>query len=71
MIDKINESHLNRDAFVYIRQSTQGQVEHNTESSRRQYGLAQRARQLGWESVELIDEDLGCSGSGERGAKGL
>jgi DNA invertase Pin-like site-specific DNA recombinase len=71
MIDKITESHLNRSAFVYIRQSTQTQVEHNTESSRRQYGLAQRAQELGWKSVEVIDEDLGCSGSGSVERKGF
>ncbi len=54
-----------RAACVYIRQSTPGQVEHNRESTARQYALADRAAQLGWpkEQVVVIDEDLGLSGS--------
>ena len=39
---------LTRSAYVYIRQSTADQLQHNRESRRRQYGLADRARQLGW-----------------------
>ena len=42
---------------VYIRQSTAGQVANNLESKRRQYGLADRARQLGWSDVAIIDDD--------------
>jgi DNA invertase Pin-like site-specific DNA recombinase len=42
------------------------QVAHNLESQRRQYGLADRARQLGWQDVEVIDDDLGRSGGGAR-----
>src|SRR2546425_8458988 len=63
---KINTSHLQRAAYVYIRQSTPGQVEHNRESTARQYGLTDRACQLGWakEQVVIVDEDLGLSGSG-------
>ncbi len=61
---KITTEHLGRGAFVYIRQSTADQLLHNTESRRRQYGLADRARQLGWSSVEVIDDDLGRSGGG-------
>ena len=53
-------------AVVYVRQSTAFQVVHNLESQRRQYGLAERARQLGWADVEVIDDDLGRSGSGRR-----
>ena len=45
---KITPDHLGRSAFVYIRQSTPDQVLNNHESRRRQYGLAERARQLGW-----------------------
>ena len=48
MSDKITASHLSRTAVIYVRQSTLAQVEHNTESTARQYGLVQRARQLGW-----------------------
>ena len=61
---KITVDHLARGAFVYIRQSTADQLVHNQESQRRQYGLADRARQLGWTTVEVIDDDLGRSGGG-------
>ena len=63
---KIKPTHTQRAAYVYIRQSTPGQVEHNRESTARQYALADRACQLGWskQQVVLIDEDLGLSGSG-------
>lgn len=61
---KITADHLGRGAFVYVRQSTADQLLHNPESRRRQYGLADRARQLGWTSVEVIDDDLGRSGGG-------
>ena len=61
---KITADHLGRAAFVYIRQSTADQLLHNPESRRRQYGLADRARQLGWTTVEVIDDDLGRSGGG-------
>jgi DNA invertase Pin-like site-specific DNA recombinase len=61
---KITAEHLARSAFVYIRQSTAGQLAHNHESRRRQYGLADRARQIGWSRVEIIDDDLGRSGGG-------
>src|SRR3984957_14969300 len=62
---KIKPSHTQRAACVYIRQSTPGQVEHNRESTARQYALADRACQLGWpkEQVVIVDEDLGLSGS--------
>ena len=64
-LSKIKPSHLERAAFVYLRQSTPSQVEHNRESTARQYALADRAGQLGWSSqqVVIIDEDLGLSGS--------
>jgi len=63
---KIHASHLQRFAFIYLRQSTAAQVEQNRESTRRQYALASRAVELGWPSqqVTVIDEDLGLSGSG-------
>lgn len=63
---KITPDHLAREAVVYVRQSTAIQVANNLESQRRQYGLADRARQLGWADVEVIDEDLGRSGAGAR-----
>jgi DNA invertase Pin-like site-specific DNA recombinase len=65
MNPKISADHLKRRAIVYIRQSSPGQVIHNQESQRRQYGLADHARQLGFQQVEIIDEDLGRSGSGQ------
>jgi DNA invertase Pin-like site-specific DNA recombinase len=61
---KITADHLARAAFVYIRQSTADQLVHNRESRRRQYGLADRAKQLGWVIVEIVDDDLGRSGGG-------
>jgi DNA invertase Pin-like site-specific DNA recombinase len=63
---KITPEHLVREAVVYVRQSTAFQVVQNLESQRRQYGLADRARQLGWSDVEVIDDDLGRSGVGAR-----
>src|SRR5262245_54016705 len=63
-MSKISAEHLARSAYVYIRQSTADQLVRNQESQRRQYGLADRARQLGWASVEVIDDDLGRSGGG-------
>jgi excisionase family DNA binding protein len=61
---KITADHLARRASVYIRQSTPDQVKYNLESKRLQYGLVDRARTLGWQDVEVIDEDLGLSGEG-------
>src|SRR5450756_2367954 len=63
---KIQPTHTQRAAFVYIRQSTPGQVENNRESTARQYHLAERAVELGWPraQVKVVDEDLGISGSG-------
>ena len=61
---KITPDHLARGAFIYIRQSTVDQLANNHESRRRQYGLADRARALGWTDVTVIDDDLGRSGSG-------
>jgi len=65
-VNKITADHLARRACVYIRQSTPDQVRHNLESQRRQYSLGDRARTLGWKDIEVIDEDLGISGSGIR-----
>lgn len=63
-MSKITPEHLARQAVVYIRQSTADQVTNNLESKRRQYGLVDRARQLGWSDVVVIDDDLGRSGGG-------
>ena len=63
---KITANHLSRQAIVYLRQSSPAQVEHNRESTERQYALAEKACELGWpyERVVVIDEDLGLSGAG-------
>ena len=63
-MSRIEADHLAREAIVYVRQSTVDQVNNNVESRRRQYGLVERARQLGWADVSVIDDDLGRSGSG-------
>ena len=62
---KVKASHLKRDAYLYIRQSTIRQVFENTESTKRQYGLRERAVALGWplERIHVIDSDLGQSGA--------
>ncbi len=62
---KVRASHLRRDAYLYVRQSTVRQVFENTESTRRQYALRERAVALGWpiERVVVIDSDLGRSGA--------
>lgn len=61
----ITAEHLQRRAYVYVRQSTPRQVMEHGESTRRQYALAERAQSLGWapEAVEVIDDDLGRSGT--------
>lgn len=63
-MSKIDTHHLDRTAYIYVRQSTMAQVQHNQESQRRQYGLRERARVLGWQDVTVIDDDLGRSGGG-------
>ncbi len=63
---KITLAHTGRAAFVYLRQSSPGQLVRNCESTDRQYGLIHRALELGWtrEQTTVIDEDLGVTGSG-------
>ena len=62
---KIKSTHLQRCAYVYVRQSTATQVRHNRESTDRQYKLVDRAISLGWsrQQIKVIDEDLAQSGS--------
>src|SRR5712672_4262679 len=61
----VGSDHLRRAAFVYIRQSSLAQVENNTESTRRQYALVDKAVSLGWPraAVSVVDDDLGLSGA--------
>jgi DNA invertase Pin-like site-specific DNA recombinase len=73
MNDRVTTSHLKRDAYLYVRQSTIRQVFENTESTRRQYALRQRAVSLGWpvERVTVIDSDLGQSGASAADREGF
>jgi len=63
--EKVQASHLKRDAYLYVRQSSLQQVFENQESTERQYALRQRAVALGWplERIVVIDSDLGQSGA--------
>ena len=70
---KVTPKHLNRDAIIYVRQSTIAQVRHNKESTQRQYALKEEALRLGWDSsrIRIIDEDLGITGSGREKRHGF
>src|SRR6266852_1252460 len=65
MISKIADRHLSRQACIYIRQSTMGQVRFNQESTERQYNLVSKAQALGWspQQIRILDRDLGQSGA--------
>jgi DNA invertase Pin-like site-specific DNA recombinase/biotin operon repressor len=71
--EKITERHRQRRAVVYVRQSSPGQLERNTESAARQYALRERAVELGWPdgSVVVVDEDTGRSGASTDGRPGF
>jgi len=70
---KITADHLKRSAYLYIRQSTLRQVFENTESTKRQYALRERAIALGWpiESIIVIDSDIGQSGASSKNREGF
>src|ERR1700680_39606 len=70
---KVQASHLKRNAYLYIRQSTLRQVFENTESTKRQYALRQRAVALGWseDRIIVIDSDLGQSGASSADREGF
>src|SRR5262249_23866004 len=70
---KIRPAHLERQAFIYVRQSTLFQVREHTASTARQYDLAQRARDLGWpqEHITIIDQDQVHSGAYTAGRDGF
>jgi DNA invertase Pin-like site-specific DNA recombinase len=65
MISKIQATHLEKPAYIYIRQSTMAQVRHHQESTERQYALRDKAMALGWpsERIRILDRDLGISGA--------
>src|ERR1700757_1392600 len=71
MTEKIRDEHLSRAAYVYIRQSSSYQVRFHLEGQKPQYGLAERARQLGFHEGVVIHEDLGRSGSGQQERPGF
>lgn len=66
MINKIRTEHIGREACIYVRQSTSTQVIHHRESQRLQYGLKERAKELGWSEgyIRVVDSDLGTTASG-------
>ena len=70
---KVQAGHLKRNAYLYVRQSTLRQVFENTESTKRQYGLRQRAIALGWpeDRIIVIDSDLGQSGASSADREGF
>jgi DNA invertase Pin-like site-specific DNA recombinase len=70
---KIQLEHLERDALIYVRQSSLMQVRDHTASTMRQYDLVQRALSLGWERsrIHVIDQDQGHSGSSTIGRDGF
>src|SRR6202167_219489 len=69
---KVKPEHLARKAIVYLRQSSDKQVRQNKESQLLQYAMAERVRALGWQEVEIINNDLGSSaGLGAAQREGL
>jgi DNA invertase Pin-like site-specific DNA recombinase len=70
---KVKASHLKRNAYLYVRQSTLRQVFENTESTHRQYALRQHAAALGWplDRIIVIDTDLGQSGASAADREGF
>ena len=70
---KVRREHLSRMAFLYVRQSTLRQVYENGESTKRQYALKERLIGMGWDEnmIEVIDSDLGQSGSDSEGRQGF
>ena len=70
-MNEIKGHQLERGAYVYVRQSTPYQVRNHLEGKERQYALAQRASQLGFQKVIVIDEDLGRSAAGTQERPGF
>src|SRR5712664_1655129 len=73
MSQKVTARHVQRQAMLYVRQSTLHQVLENTESTARQYALRERAIALGWETsrIVVIDQDLGQSGASAADREGF
>lgn len=72
-MNKIHAEHLERQAMIYVRQSTLAQVRENLGSQARQYDLEKRARDLGWvqEQIVIVDQDQGHSGASAEGRLGF
>ena len=71
MSEKIDAAHLERAAYVYVRQSSLHQVREHRESHRRQYELVEKAKRLLFSQVVVIDDDLGRSGTGSQERPGF
>jgi len=73
MHQKVKATHLQRNAYLYIRQSTLRQVFENSESTKRQYALRQKAVALGWpeDRIVVLDSDLGQSGASAADREGF
>src|SRR5215510_6562065 len=65
MTSKISDDHRRKPAYIYLRQSTPGQVRHHQESTERQYALREKAIDLGWSAgtIRILDRDLGKTGT--------
>jgi len=65
MNPKIQEQHRRKPAYIYLRQSSPGQVLHHRESTERQYALREKAPELGWSEslIRTLDQDLGKTGT--------
>ena len=72
-MDKIQPKHLEKKAYVYLRQSTMRQVMENTGSTERQYALKEKPKTCGWpeERIKILDTDLGLSGKGTSQREGF
>ena len=72
-MSEVSAVHLAKKAYIYVRQSSASQVEHNPESRQVQYNLANRLQQLGWgkERISILDKDLGISAGGSRKRSGF
>jgi DNA invertase Pin-like site-specific DNA recombinase len=70
---KVQPHHLERGAYLYVRQSSMRQVVENVESTKRQYALRGRATALGWrdDQIIVIDSDQGASASWREGFQRL
>ena len=71
MTERLTDKHLRRQGYVYVRQSSQQQVMRNEESRRLQYAMQQRLEILGWRDIQVIDDDLGLSGTSASGRAGF